>query len=136
MAPFRGAERVAVVPPSVDETGEIEEEATRRIRSLIEREHFEKEDELRDPVLVANERTQLLPALLIGPRAANPSITELELPEHRVPTVTFLADDQLLIADGHHRYETALRYSQEATNAGAPRPEHAFFMVFFANGDE
>jgi uncharacterized protein (DUF1015 family) len=45
----------------------------------------------------------------------------------------------LLIADGHHRYETALRYSQEvsAANTGAsPRAEHRFFMTFLANGDD
>jgi uncharacterized protein (DUF1015 family) len=47
-----------------------------------------------------------------------------------------VAKSSLLIADGHHRYETALRYSQEATSSGLARPEHAFFMVFFANGDD
>jgi uncharacterized protein (DUF1015 family) len=45
----------------------------------------------------------------------------------------------LLIADGHHRYETSLRYAQEITeqntNAGE-RAAHKFFMVFFANGDD
>jgi uncharacterized protein (DUF1015 family) len=45
-------------------------------------------------------------------------------------------ESQLLIADGHHRYETALRYSEETTNAGIIRPEHQYFMVFFANGDD
>lgn len=46
-----------------------------------------------------------------------------------------VASSSLLIADGHHRYETALRYSQEV-NGTAVRPESAFFMVFFANGDD
>jgi uncharacterized protein (DUF1015 family) len=45
----------------------------------------------------------------------------------------------LLIADGHHRYETALRYSGEASSgrdAGqAARGEHRYFMCFLANGD-
>jgi uncharacterized protein (DUF1015 family) len=50
--------------------------------------------------------------------------------------VAGVAKSSLLIADGHHRYETALRYSNEATNAGVDRPEHAYFMVFFANGDD
>jgi uncharacterized protein (DUF1015 family) len=45
-----------------------------------------------------------------------------------------VAKSSLLIADGHHRYETALRYSQEATNAGTERPEHGYFMVFLTNG--
>jgi uncharacterized protein (DUF1015 family) len=47
----------------------------------------------------------------------------------------------LLIADGHHRYETALRYSQEVAGAGRgsgarARGEHRFFMTFLANGDD
>jgi len=45
----------------------------------------------------------------------------------------------LLIADGHHRYETALRYSQEVDAArpdAQPRGEHRFFMTFLANGDD
>jgi uncharacterized protein (DUF1015 family) len=45
----------------------------------------------------------------------------------------------LLIADGHHRYETALRYSQEVTAArpdALPRGEHRYFMTFLANGDD
>ncbi|MBX3201939.1 MAG: DUF1015 domain-containing protein [Labilithrix sp.] len=49
-----------------------------------------------------------------------------------------VASSSLLIADGHHRYETALRYSQEAAAmpGSVERPEHAYFMVFFANGDD
>jgi len=53
-----------------------------------------------------------------------------------------VAKSSLLIADGHHRYETALRYSKEiASSAGASgravaRGEHLYFMVFFANGDD
>jgi uncharacterized protein (DUF1015 family) len=49
-----------------------------------------------------------------------------------------VAKSSLLIADGHHRYETALRYSQEAVAAGttASRPESDYFMVFFTNGDD
>jgi uncharacterized protein (DUF1015 family) len=45
----------------------------------------------------------------------------------------------LLIADGHHRYETALRYSHEVTAdvpAAAARGEHRYFMTFLANGDD
>jgi uncharacterized protein (DUF1015 family) len=49
-----------------------------------------------------------------------------------------MSDKQILIADGHHRYETALRYSQE-TDAAHPnasqRAEHRYFMTFLANGD-
>ncbi len=42
-----------------------------------------------------------------------------------------VAKSSLLIADGHHRYETALRYSREI-----PGPTANHFMVFFANGDD
>ena len=50
-----------------------------------------------------------------------------------------LGKGSLLIADGHHRYETALHYSREvdaAGNGGSSRAEHRFFMVFFANEDD
>jgi uncharacterized protein (DUF1015 family) len=50
-----------------------------------------------------------------------------------------IARSSLLIADGHHRYETALRYAGEvdAAHPGAPEAaEHKWFMVFFANGDD
>jgi uncharacterized protein (DUF1015 family) len=47
----------------------------------------------------------------------------------------------LLIADGHHRYETALAYQREAREAaaGGKLPEHAeanYFLEFFCNGDD
>jgi uncharacterized protein (DUF1015 family) len=47
-----------------------------------------------------------------------------------------VARSSLLIADGHHRYETALRYAKEAPPARVPRPEQDYFLVFFANGDD
>lgn len=59
-----------------------------------------------------------------------------------------VARSTLLIADGHHRYETAVRYSEEAASvdaaashsgereASASRGEHRYFMTFLANGDD
>jgi uncharacterized protein (DUF1015 family) len=50
-----------------------------------------------------------------------------------------IARSTLLIADGHHRYETALRYSNEVSSAhpeSSPRAEHKFFMTFLVNGDD
>jgi uncharacterized protein (DUF1015 family) len=50
-----------------------------------------------------------------------------------------IARSSLLIADGHHRYETALRYAGEIdeANPGSPvEAEHKWFMVFLANGDD
>ncbi|MCL2778546.1 MAG: DUF1015 domain-containing protein [Polyangiaceae bacterium] len=57
--------------------------------------------------------------------------------------VACVAKSSLLIADGHHRYETALRYCQEANAAVGGRSsqsvanrEHDYFMVFLTNGDD
>lgn len=47
-----------------------------------------------------------------------------------------VAASSLLVADGHHRYETAYAYSEETTSAGVLRPEHHWFMAFLANGDD
>jgi uncharacterized protein (DUF1015 family) len=38
---------------------------------------------------------------------------------------TAMADKKLIIADGHHRYETALNYAKEHSEKGSPRPEYA-----------
>jgi uncharacterized protein (DUF1015 family) len=50
-----------------------------------------------------------------------------------------VAKSSLLIADGHHRYETALHYSKEV-GGGPAQPgdygEHRYFMSFLANGDD
>lgn len=45
-----------------------------------------------------------------------------------------VAKSSLLIADGHHRYETALRYAE--THPGAEDRESAYFLEFFCNGDD
>lgn len=47
-----------------------------------------------------------------------------------------VAKSSLLIADGHHRYETALRYMQEVGKGGGPRAEYNYFLEFFCNGDD
>jgi len=50
-----------------------------------------------------------------------------------------VARSTLLIADGHHRYETALRYRDEVSEASpnaSARAEHRFFMTFLVNGDD
>jgi uncharacterized protein (DUF1015 family) len=38
---------------------------------------------------------------------------------------TAMADKKLIIADGHHRYETALNYSKEHAPAALPKTEHS-----------
>jgi uncharacterized protein (DUF1015 family) len=50
-----------------------------------------------------------------------------------------VAESSLLIADGHHRYETAVRYAGEVAeaNPNAPaRAEFRYFMAFLSNGDD
>jgi len=81
------------------------------------------------------------------------SFTAADGVEHRIAKVTapdairtivdHIGKSSLLIADGHHRYETALHYSQEVDGAEGsaakpylPRPEHRYFMSFLCNGDD
>ncbi len=52
-----------------------------------------------------------------------------------------LRKSTLLIADGHHRYETAVAYSREVdartgTVGGSEEGEHRYFMTFLVNGDD
>jgi uncharacterized protein (DUF1015 family) len=50
-----------------------------------------------------------------------------------------VARSNLLIADGHHRYETALRYSEEVSAAhpeALATAEHRFFMTFLVSSDD
>jgi uncharacterized protein (DUF1015 family) len=49
--------------------------------------------------------------------------------------VSGVRSSSLLIADGHHRYETALHYRDES-RAAVERPSHDYFLEFFANGDD
>lgn len=46
-----------------------------------------------------------------------------------------LEGERLLIADGHHRYETALGYARNQGALGTDRPA-AFTLAFFANADD
>ena len=53
--------------------------------------------------------------------------------------VAGVAKSTLLMADGHHRYETAVHYAGEVSAAhpeAGPRAEHRYFMTFLANGDD
>src|SRR5580700_11644610 len=67
------------------------------------------------------------------------TLAKVRSPQALRAIVEGIARSTLLIADGHHRYETALRYAQEvgAAHPSAPlRAEHRFFMTFLANGDD
>jgi uncharacterized protein (DUF1015 family) len=50
-------------------------------------------------------------------RVADPAVINL--------LTTAMADRKLIIADGHHRYETALNYSKEHAATGAAKAEHS-----------
>lgn len=50
-------------------------------------------------------------------RVSDPSVIRL--------VASTMADKKLIIADGHHRYETALNYSKEHAPASFPRTEHS-----------
>lgn len=62
------------------------------------------------------------------------ALTKVSRPDAIAQVVQKIAGSSLLIADGHHRYETALRYAGESGAQG--RSENGYFMVFFANGDD
>ncbi len=72
------------------------------------------------------------------------ALAKITDPEAMRAIVAGVGKSSLLIADGHHRYETALRYSKEAGEAAklgaandpVAKGEHLYFMVFFANGDD
>src|SRR5215813_11759062 len=82
----------------------------------------------------------------------DPSYPQLEVTDeygvlHRVRRITdpavlnmvctAMADRKLIIADGHHRYETALNYRNEVRNSDPVLAEAAsFVMMTFVNMDE
>ena len=120
-----------------------------------------KEDRLK---LFRATRTNLSPGFMLyrdpdrvldGPLENGTKLTAFVTPdgiEHRlskvvgadaIRTITeHIAKSSLLIADGHHRYETALHYSREVdATARAEKPygtraEHRYFMSFLCNGDD
>jgi len=52
-----------------------------------------------------------------------------------------LRKSTLLIADGHHRYETSVAFRDEQDRSASPSPaaddgEHKYFMTFLVNGDD
>ena len=70
------------------------------------------------------------------PDGIHHALAKITEPRAMREIVQGISESSLLIADGHHRYETAFRYMEETTSAGLARPEHQYFMVFFANGDD
>jgi uncharacterized protein (DUF1015 family) len=117
-----------------------------------------KEDRLK---LFRATRTNLSPGFMLyrdprgeldGPLSAAEPLADFSTPDgvhHAIAKVGTrdailaivegIAKSTLLIADGHHRYETAVRYAEEASAASpdsGPRATHRYFMTFLTNGDD
>jgi uncharacterized protein (DUF1015 family) len=78
-------------------------------------------------------------AELSTPDGVHHALAKVSRPDAVRALLEGVARSTLLIADGHHRYETALGYSQEvdaAVSSASPRGEHHFFMTFLTNGDD
>src|ERR1019366_2654499 len=80
---------------------------------------------------------------LSTPDGVHHVLSKVSRPDAMRAIVDGVARSTLLIADGHHRYETALGYSREVDAASdVPRAaapglgEHRFFMTFLTNGDD
>ena len=98
--------------------------------------------------LLYEDREQALPAILAadlaGPGAqsarddagAEHTLAAVEEPERVKALRELLADRPLVIADGHHRYETALAYRDECRRAhpdAGPDAPFEFLLAYFAN---
>jgi uncharacterized protein (DUF1015 family) len=81
-------------------------------------------------------------AELSTPDGVRHTLAKVSRPDAMRAIVDGVARSTLLIADGHHRYETALGYANEVQAANpAALPlgalgEHRFFMTFLTNGDD
>ena len=67
------------------------------------------------------------------------ALAKVTAPDALAAIAEGVAKSTLLIADGHHRYETALRYCEETSLAhpdADARGEHRYFMTFLTNGDD
>jgi uncharacterized protein (DUF1015 family) len=92
------------------------------------------QDEMKSPLDMADEI-----ARFSTPDGVEHALAKVRDPDAVRAIVRGVSASSLLIADGHHRYETALRYSQEVVAAhpdALARGEHRYFMTFLANGDD
>ncbi|HXX67791.1 MAG TPA: DUF1015 domain-containing protein [Polyangiaceae bacterium] len=70
------------------------------------------------------------------PDGVHHSLAKVRDPESIRAIVEGLGRSNLLIADGHHRYETALRYAQEVAQGDVPSDaEPRYFMSFLVSAD-
>jgi uncharacterized protein (DUF1015 family) len=98
--------------------------------------------------LLYEDRDDALPGIIgsdvAGPEAtsardeagAEHTLARVEEPERVKALTQLLADRPLVIADGHHRYETALAYRDECRRArpdAGPDAPFEFLLAYFAN---
>ena len=108
---------------------------TREVRANLEPLFFTYED--RDAKLDAvydAARTGKPLATATGPDGTGLTLYGLDAAERIGEVQTFLADLPVIIADGHHRYETMLAYRDECRAAGAePGGPHEFVLGYLVN---
>lgn len=92
-----------------------------------------------------NDESGEIPALLCELSKGAPDIcfTDIENVTHRMWVVeksektqklcAAFADKKLYIADGHHRYETALNYKKQLQNQGVANPNADYIMMFLVD---
>jgi uncharacterized protein (DUF1015 family) len=109
---------------------------TRAVRANLEPLFFTYED--RDAKLdalldQAGETEPLLNA--VGPDGTELALYALDAPEAIGAVQAFLADLPVIIADGHHRYETMITYRDErrASSAADPAAGHEFVLAYLVN---
>jgi uncharacterized protein (DUF1015 family) len=91
----------------------------------------------RDPARALDQALETAMPLteLTTPDGVKHALAKIADKEAMRAIVMGVAKSSLLIADGHHRYETALHYKGEAKAASA-HAEPNYFLEFFANGDD
>jgi uncharacterized protein (DUF1015 family) len=75
----------------------------------------------------------------LTPDGVGHSLAKVSRPDVLARVVEELRMRTLLIADGHHRYETALQYAREVSAAHpgtTDLAEHRFFLTYLVNGDD
>ncbi len=108
---------------------------TRAVRANLEPLFFlyEDRDAKLDPVLEQGRGGELL-AQATGPDGTELALFSIAAPDAIAAVRTFLAERPVIIADGHHRYETMLAYRDEC-RAGGPEGDgaHEFVLAYLVN---
>jgi uncharacterized protein (DUF1015 family) len=78
--------------------------------------------------------TGVVIAEFVTPDGIHHALAKVTAHDALAAVIDGLRTSTLLIADGHHRYETAVAYSREA--GGPDEAESRYFMTFLVNGDD